>query len=89
MRYQDEYAWLRNLLSADFMKELLGEEYKGGRVERCEFPGLKAVHFLLKDHLDRGVSCTMSVDFLGKNCAEYLRAREVDVPMKFLARGRI
>lgn len=89
VRYQDEYAWLRNLLSADFMKELLGDEYKGGRVERCEFPGLRAVHFLLKDHLDRGVSCTMSVDFLGKNCAEYLRAREVEIPMKFLARGRI
>ncbi|KAF2745488.1 DUF1446-domain-containing protein [Sporormia fimetaria CBS 119925] len=89
VRHQDEYAWLRNLLSAEFMKELLGEEYKGGRIERCEFPGLKAVHYLLKDHLDRGVSCTMNVDFLGKNCAEYLRVREVNVPMKFLARGRI
>lgn len=89
VRHQDEYAWLRNLLSADFMKELLGEEYKGGKIERCEFPGLKAVHFLLKDHLDRGVSCTLSVDFLGKNCAEYLRVREVDIPLRFLARGRI
>lgn len=89
VRYQDEYAWLQNLLSAEFMKYLLAEEHQGGRIERCEFPGLKAVHFLLKDHLDRGVSCTTSVDFLGKNCAEYLRARVVDVPLKFIARGRI
>jgi hypothetical protein len=90
VRYADEYAWLQNLLSAEFMQEyLLGQEYKGGRVERFEFQGLRAVHFLLKDHLDRGVSCTTSVDFLGKNCAEYLRCRQVDVPLKFLARGRI
>ncbi|KAJ4367711.1 hypothetical protein N0V86_009832 [Didymella sp. IMI 355093] len=89
VRYADEYAWLRSLLSTPFMQELLADEYNGGRIERCEFPGLKAVHFLLKDHLDRGVSCTTSVDFLGKNCAEFLRAREVDVPLRFVARGRI
>jgi hypothetical protein len=29
------------------------------------------------------------VDSLGKNCAEYLRARPVSVPLRFLARGRI
>ena len=90
VRYSDEYAWLQNLLSTSFIKNyLLGEEYKGGRVERFEFQGLRAVHFLLKDHLDRGVSCTTSVDFLGKNCAEYLRCRLVDIPLRFLARGRI
>jgi hypothetical protein len=84
VRYQDEYAWLQTLLSVDTMKYLLADEYKGGRIERCEFEGLRAVHFLLKDHLDRGVSCTMNVDLLGKNCAEYLRARWVDVPLRFL-----
>jgi hypothetical protein len=89
VRHADEYDWLRSLLSTAFMKELLADEYRGGRVERWEVPGLKAVHFLLKDHLDRGVSCTTSVDFLGKNCAEFLRARVVEVPLRFLARGRI
>lgn len=89
VRHQDEYAWLRSLLSSGFVKQLLADEYKGKKIERCEFPGLKAVHFLLKDHLDRGVSCTTSVDFLGKNCAEFLRARVVDIPMRFLARGRV
>lgn len=89
VRHQDEYAWLQNLLSTEFIQQLLADEYNGKRIDRCEFPGLKAVHFLLKDHLDRGVSCTTSVDFLGKNCAEYLRARVVDIPMRFLARGRI
>ncbi|KAH6644287.1 hypothetical protein C7974DRAFT_18016 [Boeremia exigua] len=89
VRHQDEYSWLQNLLSTQFMKQLLASEYNGKRIERCEFQGLRAVHFLLKDHLDRGVSCTTSVDFLGKNCAEFLRARLVDIPLRFLARGRI
>jgi hypothetical protein len=34
------------------------------------------------------VSCTTSVDFLGKNVAEFLRAREVEVPQKFLQNKR-
>jgi hypothetical protein len=89
VRYADEYAWLQNLLSTERMKTLLGEEYKGGNIERFELEGLRAVHFLLKDHLDRGVSCSISADLLGKNCAEYLRCRVVDVPLRFLARGRI
>lgn len=89
VRHADEYSWLQSLLSVNFMKQLLADEYRGKRIERCEFPGLKAIHFLLKDHLDRGVSCTTSVDFLGKNCAEFLRARVVGVPMKFMARGKI
>lgn len=89
VRHQDEYAWLQSLLSIQFMQQLLAEEYSGKRIERCEFPGLRAVHFLLKDHLDRGVSCTSSIDFLGKNCAEFLRARLVDIPIRLLARGRI
>lgn len=89
VRYADEYTWLQNLLSTAYMKELLADEYKGGKIERCEFPGLRAVHFLLKDHLDRGVGITTGVDFLGKNCAEWIRGREGGVPVRFLARGRI
>lgn len=85
-----EYDWLRNVLSVGKIRELLGPEYKKGKaIDRFEFPGLKAVHFLLREHLDRGVSCTRTYDFLGKNTAEFLRARFVDVPVKFLERGRI
>lgn len=48
-----------------------------------------AVHFLLKDYLDRGVASSSTYDVLGKNLAEYLRCKFVDVPDTFLARGRI
>ena len=94
VRHPDEYVWLRNLLSIDSMKMLLGDEYDQSRrpkieIERFELPNLKGVHFLFRNLLDRGVTSTSSIDFLGKNVAEFLRARVVDVPVKFLERGRL
>jgi len=89
VRYDDEWDWLRTLLSIDKMKQLLGKDYKGGRIERCELPGIRAVHFHLIDHLERGYTATSGYDCLGKNCCEYIRAKHVDVPKKFLDRGRV
>ncbi|KAK5085568.1 hypothetical protein LTR05_004854 [Lithohypha guttulata] len=94
VRHADEYTWLRNLLTIDNIKVLLGKEYDTTRrpkieVERFELYNLKGVHFLFRNLLDRGVNSTSSVDFLGKNCAEFLRNRHVDVPVKFLNRSRL
>jgi hypothetical protein len=91
---QDEYVWLRNLLSIPFIEVLLGKEYDQSRtpkieIERFELQNLRGVHFLFRNLLDRGATSTASVDFLGKNCAEFLRSRYVDVPVKFLERGRL
>lgn len=64
-------------------------------VRICPFPkahdadNAKAVHFLLKDHLDRGVASSSTYDVLGKNVAEYLRTKHVPIPTKFLEKGRI
>ncbi len=63
--------------------------HSGEMQDRLELPALYAVHFLLHDHLDRGVSCSASIDVLGKNVAEFLRARHVDLPVKFLNRGKL
>ena len=69
----------------------LGKEYYPQRVEgeRFELPNVKAVNFLFRNLLDRGVGATASVDFLGKNVAEFLRARFVEVPDRFLSRGKL
>ncbi|KAF2014504.1 DUF1446-domain-containing protein [Aaosphaeria arxii CBS 175.79] len=88
VRHDDEWDWLRSLLTIDKIKHLLDEEYKGGKIERFEIPGIRAVHFLLRDHLDRGFNSTSTYDTLGKNVCEYLRAKWVDIPNKFLSRGR-
>ncbi|KAI7480961.1 DUF1446-domain-containing protein [Hortaea werneckii] len=89
VRFWDEWEWLRELLSTATVERLLAEEFKGKRIDRFELPNLYAVHFLLHEHLDRGVSCSSSYDFLGKNVAEYLRSKYVDLPTKFLHRGKL
>lgn len=90
VRHDDEWDWLRSLLTIPKIIELLGpEEYTGKPIDRFEIPGIKAVHFLLHDHLDRGYNACSTYDTLGKNCMEYLRAKTVDIPKKFLDRGRV
>lgn len=48
---------------------------------------LRVVHFLIKNHLDRGYNSGSGVDTLAKNLGEWVRCRVVDVPERFLARG--
>ena len=89
VRHSDEWDWLRSLLSIAKIKELLSDEYRGGKIDRFEVSTLNAVHFLLRDHLDRGANSSSSYDILGKNVCEYLRAKYVDIPQRFLDRGKI
>ena len=81
------------------------QEYLGNPIDRFEIAGIKSVHFLLHDHLEgyvsnvfvthgtnvlhSGYSTISHFDTLGKNAIEYLRAKTVDLPKKFLDRGRI
>jgi hypothetical protein len=82
------WDWLRTTLTINRVKQMLGPEELGrfsdGRVDRFEMPGIRAVHFLLHDHLDRGYDSCSTYDTLGKNCMEYLRAKTVDIPKRFL-----
>ncbi|OAA65933.1 hypothetical protein SPI_02720 [Niveomyces insectorum RCEF 264] len=89
VRHDDEWDWLRSLLTTDKFIELLAKEYLGHGVDRFEMPNIRTVHFLLKDHLDRGFNSTSSLDGLGKNLCEFIRCRHVDIPNKFLARGKV
>jgi len=88
-RHPDEWDWLRSLLSTDYMLELLGSEYLGHGIESFEMANIGVVHFLIRDHLDGGFNSTSSLDSLGKNLCEFLRAKHVDIPNKFLDRGKI
>ncbi|KAH6677709.1 hypothetical protein B0J14DRAFT_536427 [Halenospora varia] len=86
-RNVDEWAWLRSFLSTERMIELMADEYRGQKIDRMEFENLWAVHFLLHDHLDRGVTANGGYDILGKFLAEFLRMRVVDVPVGFVEKG--
>ncbi|KPM41136.1 hypothetical protein AK830_g5383 [Neonectria ditissima] len=86
----EQWEWLRALLTISKLKELLGtHEYSGGRVDRFELPNVRAVHFLLKNHLDRGYNSGSKLDTLAKNLGEYLRAKFVPVPQKFIQDGHL
>ncbi len=63
------------------------EAAKAHKVDMFEMKNIRSVHFLLHDHLDRGYDACSTYDTLGKNCVEYLRAKTVDVPKKFVDRG--
>ncbi|PLB50098.1 DUF1446-domain-containing protein [Aspergillus steynii IBT 23096] len=89
VRHADEWDWLRSLLTVEKVRELLGKDDVGNDIFRFELPNIWAVHFLLKDHLDRGVASSSTYDVLGKNLAEYLRCKSVDIPDRFLTRGKI
>jgi hypothetical protein len=89
VRREDEWEWLRSLLTLEKIKQMLGKDWSGGRIDRFEMKNLRVVHFLLKNHLDRGYNSGGGVDTLAKNLGEFLRSRRVEIPNKFLERGRI
>ncbi|PWN46729.1 DUF1446-domain-containing protein, partial [Violaceomyces palustris] len=51
VRNADEYDWLRKTLNKATFRSMMAEEDIGAKVERVEFPGLLAVHFLCHDIL--------------------------------------
>ncbi|KAK5167454.1 uncharacterized protein LTR77_007153 [Saxophila tyrrhenica] len=89
VRHDDEYEWLRSLLTTDKFIQLLAKEYLGHGCQRFEIPNLRVVHFLLKDHLDGGFNSCSTLDGLGKNLCEFVRSKWVDIPSRFLERGRV
>ncbi|KAI8650211.1 hypothetical protein NCS56_01473700 [Fusarium sp. Ph1] len=87
---QEAWDWLRSFLTTQRLLELLGEDaFAVSKVERIEFPNLRAVHFVLFDMLGGGVVETSRPDSLAKGIAEYLRARVVDYPEKLYTQPTI
>jgi hypothetical protein len=86
----EQWDWLRSFLTIKKIKELLGtEDYSGARIDRFEMRNIRAVHFLLEDHLDRGYNSGSKLDTLAKNLCGYLRAKTVPIPRKFLENGHL
>ncbi|KEF56201.1 uncharacterized protein A1O9_07782 [Exophiala aquamarina CBS 119918] len=93
VRHQDEYPWLKTILTVEKIKLLFGQDWfkcnPSRRVERVEFPNILAVHFRVLDNLSGGIASSDRIDGLGKGIGEYLRSKHVDIPVAFLERGRI
>lgn len=81
VRNEVHYPWLQCFLTRQKMIELIGDDWREDYfVERCEFPHLLAVHFVVYGPLGRGVSSCRLLDALGKGFADYIRDKVVDVP---------
>ncbi len=80
VRDRSAYGWLVATLTTERLRELL-PDLAGYRIDRFEFPRLAAVNFVIHGLLDDGVSSTLRVDPQAKGLGEYLRAREMEVPV--------
>ncbi|KAL0578130.1 hypothetical protein V5O48_003873 [Marasmius crinis-equi] len=87
VHHDDEWLWLQSFLTVEKFKELLGRDYRPEyRIERFEMPNIKVVHFVTYGILQNGVGSSSVIDGLAKSFGEFVRARVVDVPTKFLGR---
>ena len=83
--YAEAWDWLRTYLTAAKLKEMFTESWEDGFfIERVEFPGIYAVHFVVYGVLGRGVSGSSRLDALAKGMADWLRDVVVDVPVRLL-----
>ncbi len=73
------YAFLKNFLTADKLRDLL-KDLQGYEIERYELPNLLAVNFYIKGILGDGVAASSRSDPQAKTLGEYLRARIIEAP---------
>ncbi|KAF2017610.1 DUF1446-domain-containing protein [Aaosphaeria arxii CBS 175.79] len=88
--YEETWDWLRSYLTVAKLQEMFADSWNPDFfVERVEFPGIKAVHFVVYGVLGRGVSGSSRLDAFAKGMGDWLRDCVVDVPVKFLeGRGK-
>ncbi len=82
-RSAEAYAWLAANLTVARLKELLPEAADLG-VDRYELPNILAVNFVLRGLLGEGVAASTRQDPQAKGLGEWLRARQVDLPVSLL-----
>ncbi|KAK7408816.1 hypothetical protein QQX98_009002 [Neonectria punicea] len=76
------FPFAQAFLTVPKLIELLADDWDARySVERCEFPNLNAVHFVIKGILQDGVSSSSVLDGFGKSISEFLRVRVVELPV--------
>jgi hypothetical protein len=79
------WEWLQSFMTSACLRDLLADDWEDSyTIERCEFVGLYAVHFVVKGILQEGVSSSSVLDGFAKSFSEFLRARHVEMPRKLV-----
>lgn len=83
--YGEAWDWVRTYLTIPKLQELFGESWSDQfLIQRVEFPGIMAVHFVVYGVLGRGVSGSSRLDAFAKGMGDWLRDCVVDVPKKLI-----
>lgn len=82
---KDRWDWLRTYFTRARVAALLGSDMRDDfGIERVEFPGIFAVHFVVYGILGRGVSSSARLDGFGKGFVDYFRDKIVPVPVSII-----
>ncbi|MEY4065723.1 MAG: hypothetical protein RIR26_1931 [Pseudomonadota bacterium] len=77
------YAWLRDHVSADMVKNWFAGICHG-KVQRHTVPNLWALNFLLEESLDGGGTMSLCIDAQGKTLSQALLRCELEIPLSLL-----
>ncbi len=81
-RSKEVYDFLKEILTADYIKFLFREICKG-KVRRYELPNLYAFNFILEESLEGGGTRSLQIDAQGKTIAQAFLNQKIKIP-KFL-----
>jgi hypothetical protein len=79
------YAWLRQNLTVDLVRELM-PDLADLEIRAYDLPNLRARNFVIVGLLGDGVAASTRLDPQAKGLGEYLRSRQVDLPVDLVAR---
>lgn len=78
----EDYELLCEKLTAEFVGSVY-EDVVEDRVERYEYPGIKALNFVMYQALDGGVSRSLALDTHGKSMHAVLLDVTLDLPEEY------
>ncbi len=82
-RSPEIYQFIKEKITADFVKSVFSESCKG-KVVRYELDNLQSLNFLVEESLDGGGTKSLMIDAQGKIFAQNLLKQTISVPEKLL-----
>lgn len=79
----DRWEWLRSTLTVEKLTELIPEA-ADLPIVRYELANLRALNFVIGGFLGEGVASSVRLDAQAKGLGEYVRARHLPIPQRFV-----
>lgn len=76
---EKHYDWLKEQVTVERVRALFGELVEG-EITRYEFPGIKALNFVMTRALSGGVSKSLNLDAHGKSWGNLMLRLEIEFP---------